>query len=127
MDEEAPLNARFQVPLWETELSVLGGVTSNRGLPFQRFAGQGVLFTGAELRHDLLNLGDLGAFTLFGFADAGRVFEGENFRLTTEDLSVGGGGGLAIRIRGRSSDVNPAQARRLPVQHLVRLVGVSCD
>ncbi|MDH4130307.1 MAG: BamA/TamA family outer membrane protein [Gemmatimonadota bacterium] len=98
MDQEAPLNARFQVPLWETELSVLGGVTSNRGLPFQRFAGQGVLFTGAELRHDLLNLGDLGAFTLFGFADAGRVFEGEDFRLTTEDLSGGGGGGLAIRI-----------------------------
>jgi outer membrane protein assembly factor BamA len=98
MDRKAPLNARFQVPLWESELSVLGGVTSNRGLPFQRFAGKGVLFSGLELRHDLLNLGDLGAFTLFGFGDAGRVFENKDFRITTDGIQVGGGGGLAIRI-----------------------------
>jgi hypothetical protein len=98
MDSEASVNTRFQVPLWENELSVLGGVTSNRGLPFQRFSGHGVLFGGLEVRHDLLNLGDLGAFTLFGFADAGRVFEHSDWRLTTDDLHVGGGGGLAIRI-----------------------------
>jgi len=50
------------------------------------------------VRHDLLPLGDLGAITLLGFIDAGRVFEGESFRLTTDDLHVGGGGGVAVRL-----------------------------
>ena len=98
LTRKAPLNARFEVPLWESEVSVLGGAYSNRGLGFQRLAGRGVLFANAELRHDLLNLGDFGAFTLFGFFDAGRVFETEDFELTTKDMKLGGGGGLAIRL-----------------------------
>jgi outer membrane protein assembly factor BamA len=93
-----PLNARMQLPEWENEVSVLGGTNSNRGLRFQRLTGKGVLLASAELRHDLLNLGDLGAFTLFAFADAGRVFEQTDFKLTTKDMKVGGGGGLAIRL-----------------------------
>lgn len=98
LSSKAPLNARFEVPLWEGELSVLGGASSHRGLGFQRLAGRGVLLAAGELRHDLLNLGDLGAFTVFGFFDAGRVFEQEDFKLTTEDMKLGGGGGLAIRL-----------------------------
>jgi outer membrane protein assembly factor BamA len=98
LSSKAPLNARFELPEWETEISVLGGASSHRGLPFQRLTGRGVLFANAELRHDLLNLGDLGAFTLFGFFDAGRVFETEDFKLTTKDMKLGGGGGLAIRL-----------------------------
>ena len=47
-----------------------------------------------EVRHDLFPFGDLGAVTLLAFLDAGRVFEEESFRLTTEDLHVGGGGGV---------------------------------
>ena len=50
------------------------------------------------MRHDLLALGDLGAITLLAFLDAGRVFEGEDFKLTTEDMKVGGGGGIGVRI-----------------------------
>jgi outer membrane protein assembly factor BamA len=98
MSTKGPLNARYEVPVWEGELSVLGGTTSNRGLAFQRLAGKGVLFANAEVRHNLLDLGDFGAFTLFGFVDAGRVFEQESFKLTTEDMQVGAGGGLAIRL-----------------------------
>ncbi|HWA59304.1 MAG TPA: BamA/TamA family outer membrane protein [Gemmatimonadales bacterium] len=94
----APLNARYEMPVWEGEIPVLGGTGSNRGLAFQRLAGKGALFANAELRHNLLDLGDFGAFTLFGFVDAGRVFEQEDFKLTTEDMKVGAGGGLAIRI-----------------------------
>jgi hypothetical protein len=63
-----------------------------------RLAGKGVLFANLEVRHDLLPFGDLGAVTLIAFADAGRVFEGESFRLTTDDMKVGGGGGLGLRI-----------------------------
>ena len=44
-----------------------------------RFAGEHVLFGNLEVRHDLLAFGDLGAITLLGFVDAGRVFEGEKF------------------------------------------------
>jgi hypothetical protein len=32
------------------------------------------------------------------FVDAGRVFEQEHFRITTNGLKVGGGGGIAIRL-----------------------------
>lgn len=98
LSDKAPLNARFEMPVWEGEVSVLGGTNSNRGLDFQRLAGKGLLMGSVEVRHDLLNLGDLGAFTLFGFVDAGRVFEAEDFKLTTEDMKVGAGGGLAIRL-----------------------------
>lgn len=98
LSSKAPLNARYEMPVWEGEIPVLGGTNSNRGLGFQRLAGKGVLFANAELRHNLLDLGDFGAFTLFGFVDAGRVFEQEDFKLTTEDMKVGAGGGLAIRL-----------------------------
>ncbi len=93
-----PLNARFEVPIWETEIPVLGGAQSNRGLPSQRFVGRGVLAARLEARQDIINAGDFGALIVFLFADAGRVFESEPFKITTEDMKLGGGGGLAIRL-----------------------------
>jgi outer membrane protein assembly factor BamA len=92
------LDARFTLPGWEREVPVLGGEYSHRGLDYGRFTGRGVLFGNFEIRHDLLSLGDLGGITLVAFLDAGRVFEGENFSLTTEHLKVGGGGAIALRI-----------------------------
>lgn len=92
------LNARFQLPAWEDGVLVLGGEQSHRSLDTGRLAGKGTLFGNLEVRHDLLNLGDLGAITLLAFMDAGRVFEQESFRLTTEDMKLGGGGGIGLRI-----------------------------
>ena len=92
------LNARFTLPGWERSVPVLGGESSHRSFDTGRFAGKGTLFGNLEVRHDLLPFGDLGALTLLAFLDAGRVFETENFRLTTADLKVGGGGGVALRI-----------------------------
>jgi outer membrane protein assembly factor BamA len=92
------LDARYRIPGWEREIPVLGGQYSHRSLDVGRLTGRHVLFGNLEVRHDLLPFGDLGAITLIGFADAGRVFEGESFRLTTDDLKVGGGGGVAFRI-----------------------------
>jgi outer membrane protein assembly factor BamA len=77
---------------------VLGGEFSHRSLDYGRLTGRGALFGNFEVRHDLLSLGDLGGITLLAFMDAGRVFESESFRLTTEDMKVGGGGGIALRI-----------------------------
>jgi len=92
------LYARFNLPAWNDQVPLLGGEYSHRSFDTGRFAGKGALFGNLEVRHDLLPFGDLGALTLLAFLDAGRVFEGESFRLTTDDLHVGGGGGIALRI-----------------------------
>ncbi len=93
-----PLNAKFEVPAWENVVQILGGATSHRGIDYQRLAGQHVLLANLEVRHNLIDLGDFGAVTLLAFGDAGRVFEGESFRLTTDGMKLGGGGGIALRI-----------------------------
>lgn len=92
------LDARFTLPGWEQAVPVLGGEYSHRGLDYGRLTGRGTLFGNLEVRHDVLPFGDLGAVTLLAFLDAGRVFEEEDFRVTTEDMKVGGGGGIALRI-----------------------------
>ncbi len=98
MGGSPPLAARFVIPSWEYPIQVLGGQYSHRAIDTGRLAGRHVLLGNFEVRHDLLPFGDLGAVSLIGFLDAGRVFEGESFRLTTDDLAVGGGGGIALRI-----------------------------
>src|ERR687897_5330 len=91
------LNARYYIPAWENQIPVLGGQYSHRSFDTGRFAGKHVVFGNLEVRHDLLPFGDLGAVTLLAFLDAGRVFE-EPFKVTTKDMKVGGGGGVALRI-----------------------------
>ena len=77
---------------------MLGGQYSHRSFDTGRFAGKHVLLGNLEVRHDLLPFGDLGAITLLAFLDAGRVFEQENFKITTSEVKVGGGGGVGVRI-----------------------------
>jgi hypothetical protein len=92
------LDARYTIPGWEKEIQVLGVQYTHRSFDTGRYAGRHVLFGNLEVRHDLIAFGDLGAITLIGFVDAGRVFEGESFKLTASDLHVGGGGGIGLRI-----------------------------
>jgi hypothetical protein len=89
---------RASIPAWDQEVPVLGGENSHRAFDTGRYLGDGTLFANFEVRHDVFPFGDLGALTLLAFLDAGRVFEDESFRLTTEDLHVGGGGGVAVRL-----------------------------
>jgi outer membrane protein assembly factor BamA len=98
MGGDPTLNARLYLPAWENQIPVLGGQYSHRSFDSGRFAGKHVMLGNLEVRHDLLSFGDLGAVTLLGFLDAGRVFEQESFKLTTDDVKVGGGGGVALRI-----------------------------
>lgn len=93
-----PLNARFELPMWEQTLTVYGEHYTNRGLVEGRLAGTGLLFGNLEVRHNILDLQTLGALTAIAFLDAGRVFENEDFRLTTDHMKIGAGGGLAVRI-----------------------------
>jgi hypothetical protein len=92
------LNARLYLPAWENQIPVLGGQYSHRSFDTGRFTGNHLIMGNAEVRHDLLSFGDLGAITLLAFLDAGRVFEEENFSLTADEVKVGGGGGVALRI-----------------------------
>jgi hypothetical protein len=98
LSEGAPLSARYMLPGWERDVTVLGGVESHRGYVRGRYGGRGVILGGLEVRHDLLNAGDFGAITLLAFADGGRVFEGEGARLTARGWEVGYGGGVALRV-----------------------------
>lgn len=91
-----PLSERYEFNTWEHDANSFGGRFTNRGFPEGRFAGESVLFGNIDLRHDLLNMGDLGAITLLAFGDAGRVFENED--LTLRDLKWGAGGGFALRV-----------------------------
>ena len=98
MGGDPTLNARLYIPAWENQIPVLGGQYSHRSFDTGRFAGKHVLLGNLEVRHDLLPFGDLGAITLLAFLDAGRVFEQENFKITTSEVKVGGGGGVGVRI-----------------------------
>lgn len=96
LSDEAPLDARYQVQAWEQNIPVLGGPESHRSFRYGRFTGLDLVVLNLEYRQDILNLGDFGAFTFVSFLDAGSVKEAG---LTgNNDLHVGGGGGLAIRI-----------------------------
>ncbi len=98
LDRGAPLDARYAMPGWERDITVLGGADSHRSFVPGRFAGRGVLLASLEIRHNLLDLGDLGAVTLIAFTDAGRAFGDQGLRWTLDQWKVGGGGGVAIRI-----------------------------
>jgi outer membrane protein assembly factor BamA len=92
------LYARSNIPTWNDQVPVLGGENSHRSFDTGRFLGEETLFANFEVRHDILPFGDLGALSVIAFLDAGRVFEDGGFRLTTDDLHVGGGGGIALRV-----------------------------
>jgi hemolysin activation/secretion protein len=100
-----PLSARYELPAWEDVLGMYGGSSSNRGIRSSRYLGSGVLFGNLELRRQLLTSKNAAALTAIVFVDAGRVFEGEKVRLTGDEIHVGAGVGLALRILRSTSIV----------------------
>jgi hypothetical protein len=80
----------------------LGGATSIRGVPRNRYIGKGVAFSNTELRWDAAHFGLLGHPTnlvLAGFLDAGRVWTNSiDFSQIASDLHVGYGGGVHLAI-----------------------------
>ena len=102
---DPPLSARYELPAWEDVLGMYGGSSTNRGLRTSRYLGTGVLFSSLELRRELFTSKNAAAVSGILFVDAGRVFEGENVRLTGRGLHVGAGAGLALRILRSTSIV----------------------
>jgi hypothetical protein len=100
---EPTLDARALLPVWEGELTVLGGPTSYRGADTPRWLGTGLLLANAEVRVDVFDRGDFGGVSLVAFADGGRVFEGEGLRLTLEDWHLAAGAGAVARLWRRNT------------------------
>ncbi|NIM49850.1 MAG: BamA/TamA family outer membrane protein [Gemmatimonadales bacterium] len=76
----------------------VGGASSHRALRRRRLLDAGKLLANFDVRYDLLAEPTLFRVTLVGFLDAGRVFPVDEFRLTTDDLHVGGGLGLFVQL-----------------------------
>jgi outer membrane protein assembly factor BamA len=88
------LGTYYLVEASDRPYEALGGPASHRGLFEHRLLGRHKLFANLDLRYDLYAVPTLARLTLAGFLDAGRVFEGEDFRLTTDGMKLGGGGGI---------------------------------
>ena len=80
----------------------LGGASTIRGVPKNRYVGKGVAFSNTELRWSAAQFSLVGNQTrlvLSGFADAGRVWtDGLDLTQAATDLHVGYGGGVRLAI-----------------------------
>lgn len=80
----------------------LGGASTIRGIPKNRYVGKGVAFSNSELRWSAAGFSLAGRQTrviLSGFLDAGRVWTGNiDFSEVATDLHVGYGGGVRLGI-----------------------------
>jgi outer membrane protein assembly factor BamA len=93
----APLDARYQMPGWERDVTVYGGADSHRSFVRGRLVGRGVFFGSLDARYTLIDVGDYGAIFVVGFLDGGRAFDGPP-TVTFSKWQVGGGGGLALKV-----------------------------
>ncbi len=100
------LASRIEFPGWEDEFTVVGGHRSHRGLGTGQLSGDGFSLAGAEVRFDLINLGELGAFSVLAFVDGGRRLRDPDLFCAIgpcdawdsyDDWHWGAGGGIAIR------------------------------
>lgn len=113
LSSSGAIAAMHEIPAWERPITVLGGVSSHRALGEGEQVGRGVLLAGMEVRHDVMNFSALGAFSVLGFVDGGRVFSdlspladpdptqpyhNGDLRLTVDDWTWGVGGGFSLRI-----------------------------
>ncbi len=111
--DQGSLANALEFPGWEAPFEIIGGSRSVRGLPISAGLADGVLLAGAEARFDVLNVGELGAVTLFAFVDGAKPLDGGD-DLTTEvllhpsriatgpvstrDWTWSPGGGIALRV-----------------------------
>ena len=79
---------------------ILGGASSLRGIPKNRYVGKGVAFSNTEVRWSAASFGVRGTpsqLVLSGFGDVGRVWaEGLDVSQLGSDLHVGYGGGARL-------------------------------
>lgn len=82
----------------EYQLHAMGGASTHRALPRNRYLGRHALFGNLETRYTVYGYPTAVLASLVAFLDAGRVFESEDFSLTTDELQVGGGAGFFVQV-----------------------------
>lgn len=92
------LGSIYRFEASDRPFDVLGDANSHRAIPDRRFLGEHVLFGNLDLHVTAFELPTLVRVVLLGYVDAGRVFQNEEFRLTTEGLHWGGGGGVLVHM-----------------------------
>ncbi len=98
MSGTPPFGTYYHIDGGNQFYNTLGGSSSHRALINNRFLGRDQLFTNLEVRYTIFAIPTLYRISVLGFFDAGRVFQTEEFRLTTDDFKVGGGSGLFVQV-----------------------------
>lgn len=98
MGGDPAVGSYYRFEASDRPFEVLGGSESHRAIPDRRYLGQHVLFGNLDLQVTAFELPTLVRVVVLGYLDAGRVFEGETFRLTTDGLHWGGGGGVLLHM-----------------------------
>ncbi len=98
MSGAPPLGSFYLIEASDQPVFGLGGAQSHRALFRRRLLDADKLLASLDVRYDLAGVPTLFAVTLLGFLDAGRVFPAKELSLTTEDLQVGGGLGLFLKL-----------------------------
>lgn len=95
--EGGSLASLTEFPGWEAPFDAVGGHRSHRGFGIGQLGGEGFTFAGAEARFDVLNVGEMGAFSVLAFVDAGKqLWVGAE--PADESWHTGVGGGVALRV-----------------------------
>jgi Omp85 superfamily domain len=97
MTGNPPLGTYYLMDASDGEIFGLGGAATDRGLPDYRLLGRDKLLGNFDLRYHVFQVPTLVRVTLLGFVDAARVFQTENFRLTTTGMAWSGGGGVMLQ------------------------------
>jgi outer membrane protein assembly factor BamA len=97
---DAPIYALTEIQSSQKSQDGLGGSSSVRGLPKDRYVGKGILVSNNELRWraaDFTLAGRASSVVLSGFVDAGRVWtDGIDLSSALESLHAGYGGGVRL-------------------------------
>lgn len=91
------LGTYYRIEASDRPYEGVGGPASHRALEDHRLLGRNKLVANFDVRYDVYAVPTLVRTTVVAFLDAGRVFEPEPFKLTTEALLVGGGAGLFLQ------------------------------
>jgi outer membrane protein assembly factor BamA len=97
---DAPFYSLAELPTTQKSQDGLGGTSSIRGIPKDRYVGKGMLVSNNELRWRAADFGLIGrpsSLLLSGFVDAGRVWsDGVDLSSALRDLHSGYGGGVRL-------------------------------
>ncbi len=97
---DAPFYSLAELPTTQKPQDGLGGTSSIRGIPKDRYVGKGILVSNNELRWRAADFGLIGrqsSLVLSGFVDAGRVWsDGVDLSSALRELHSGYGGGVRL-------------------------------